>query len=92
MGMFDSLYDAKSNEWQTKAFDCDLDNYGIGDPIPADGALTFQVEILGERDGGFPWSLATVRNGVLEAVDVDRDPTLPLVGYSGGVLEMGAAS
>lgn len=88
MGMFDSLIDAHGHEWQTKAFARCLDRYRIGDEIPADGPAAYQVEILG---GGSPDdidSLATIRDGVLEAVPAERDPRLPLLDYSGRVIEV----
>lgn len=88
MGMFDSFYDAQSNEWQTKAFERNLEVWGIGDTIPGDGAETYQVEVIGDHGGEFPWSLATIRGGVLTEVPAERDPRLPLVGYSGGVIEV----
>lgn len=34
MGMFDSMYDDEDNEWQTKAFECGLDRFREGDPVP----------------------------------------------------------
>jgi len=50
MGMFDSLFDSKGREWQTKAFDCLLDEYRVGDLMPEADASTYQVEVLGGRD------------------------------------------
>ena len=82
MGMFDSLYDKHGNQWQTKAFDCLLANYDIGDSIPGDDLpASYQVEVLGDTE-----SYATVRDGVLVAVPAERDPSLPLVDYYGGAL------
>lgn len=87
MGMFDSLYDQRGDEWQTKAFRCLLDRYEIGDELPGP-PIDYQVEILGglielgediSRD-----SYATIRAGTLEIIDVPRDPTLPLRDYFGG--------
>ena len=86
MGMFDSLNDAEGVEWQTKAFDCDLDRWTIGDRIATDEdyPATYQVEVI----GGVPWNaLATIRDGVLVAVPTERDKSLPLVGYHGGIQE-----
>ena len=87
MGMFDSLIDANGHEWQTKAFARCLDEYRIGDEIPADGPATYQVEILGDRPDYID-ALATIRDGVLEAIPVERDPRLPLLDYSGRVIEV----
>lgn len=89
MGMFDSLISEKGAEWQTKAFDCNLDEYAIGDQISADGPHSFQVEVIGDVDGEFPWSLATIRDGLLESVGDRRDHRLPLLGYGGVLLEDG---
>jgi hypothetical protein len=85
--MFDSLYDVDGREWQTKAFDCNLDEYRVGDTIVGDCPATFQVEILG-GEGSWPNrefidSYATVRNGVLTSAHDRRDITLPLLNYSG---------
>lgn len=90
MGMFDSLYDDAGREWQTKAFDCNLDEYRIGDSIEADSALSFQVEVI-SGVGTFPnysldESFATFRDGVLVSVGDERDDRLVLVGYSGGIV------
>ena len=89
--MFDSLYDADGHEWQTKAFDCNLDEYRIGDEIEADMDATFQVEVMTSRgtypDREYTHSLATVRNGVLWRVPDERDERLPLLNYSGHVIE-----
>lgn len=90
MGMFDSLYDAQSNEWQTKAFDRLLDSYGIGDEVPTYGVTTFQVEILGGTDEPpFIQSLATIRDGRLVSLPDERDESLPLMDYSGFVFVAG---
>lgn len=94
MGMFDHLFDADGNAWQTKAFDCALDVYQIGDPIDADGSASFQVEILGgnllgEIDDHF--SLATIISGVLVSIDDARDRALPCLNYSGHLIEPAAA-
>ena len=93
MGMFDSLYDADGNEWQTKAYDCTLDVFSAGAkmptlhdcppefqaPVPPD----YQVEVYGGPGDGYTDAYATVRTGVLVAVGVERDPALPLVDYGG---------
>lgn len=98
MGMFDSFYDVAGVEWQTKAFDCDLLVWHVGDPLSADGPVAFQVEVIGDghrnSEGRYVTqdSFVTVRDGVVEAVNVARDPTLALVGYSGGLLEPPARS
>ena len=91
--MFDSLMNADGQEWQTKAFDCNLDVYSIGDTIPADTAMTYQVEVCaggGSVFDGTRWfkeSLATVRSNILVSVDDARDDSLPLVGFSGGLIK-----
>lgn len=100
MGMFDSFYATPGfvddDEWQTKAYGCQLDTWHIGDSLPDIEAFeriqTYQVEVLGSRrqypePREFINSFATVSCGVLAAVPVDRDPSLPLFSYSGGLLE-----
>lgn len=82
MGMFDSLYDANGEEWQTKAYACLLDQYEIGDKIDASDA-TYQVEVLGEVEGEWVDSFATVENGILTAVPANRNPAMRLHNYSG---------
>lgn len=96
MGMFDSLYADRDkgheNEWQTKAYDCQLDEYFIGDAMPplTPDLRDYQVAILGQTPAErFTNSFATVRAGVLVALHVDRDPALPLFNYSGHVVERG---
>lgn len=84
MGMFDSFYDAKGNEWQTKAFGCNLDKFHIGDIVPVLPSV-FQVEVIGGDDGKWRNSYVTIRNGVVVSVDDLRDDNLPLVSYTGGV-------
>ena len=86
--MFDSFYDEAGHEWQTKAFDRNLDVYRIGDAIPADCPATYQVEILGGARDEDVYSLATVRNGVLASINDERDRALPLLNYSGHLIEM----
>ena len=99
MGMFDSLYKGR-DEWQTKAYHCNLDHYFVGDEMPdvvgtyygsnAPAPTDYQVEILGgpanenDRD-----SFATVRNGVLTSIDDTRNSSLPLVNYSGHLTPKG---
>lgn len=85
MGMFDSMYDADGDEWQTKAFHCELDRYTIGDELPFIGTNTYQVEILGgpSNPTGYLESYATIRGNVLTSLDDDRDETLPLLDYHG---------
>lgn len=97
MGMFDSFYDAQDREWQTKAFDRNLDVWRVGDEFPADGCVSFQVEVIGDAhgstfDGTYRTrdALVTVRDNVVAEVPAERDHTLPLVAYSGGLLEMGS--
>ena len=92
MGMFDSLYDADGDEWQTKAYECLCLTWQLGDtlgrPRLADDVSTYQVEVLGwpgAEDG-----YATVRDDVLVTIGTDRDPSLPLVGYRGALRGEGA--
>ena len=86
MGMFDSLYDSKGREWQTKAFDCLLDEFRVGDPMPDADASTYQVAVLGGKNGEFIESFATVRDDVLEQVPATRDIRLALIDYCGGII------
>lgn len=94
MGMFDRLYDSREDhstphEWQTKAYGCVLDAFDIGDPvppIPTDYFTDYQVGILGGPKDEH--SLATVRDGVLVAVHVRRDDTLPRLDYFGHAIEV----
>lgn len=82
MGMFDSLYDAEGHEWQTKALDCTLDRYQIGDDFGP--PFTYQAKVLGgPRGANSRYAYATIRDGVLVEVPTDRDETLPLLDYHG---------
>lgn len=86
MGMFDSMYDAAGDEWQTKAFYCDLDSYRVGDAMPDVDKPDFQVEVLGGRGTSpreFLDSYATIRDGILTSINDPRDETLPLRDYFG---------
>lgn len=90
MGMFDSLYDAEGHEWQTKAYSRVLDQIEIGEAMSeladAPDLADYQVEVLGsDADDNFVESFATVRGGVLTEVPAERDPALPLAGYSSGI-------
>jgi hypothetical protein len=87
MGMFDSFIAEDGTEWQVKFFDCNLDEWHVGDRFETEGPQSFQIEAIGgRRNGGVSrWSLVTVRDGVVEACDVPRDESLPLFGYSSGV-------
>jgi hypothetical protein len=80
-----------ADEWQTKAYDCELNHYFIGDQMPVIepyDLADYQVEILGETPGTrFTDSLATVRGGVLRSIHDERDPSLPRVNYSGHLIE-----
>ena len=93
MGMFDRLYDKQGVEWQTKAYECNLDAFRLGDRVPDiepyEGLATYQVEVLGGPGEGLTDSLATVREGHLYEVPSRRDHSLPLVNYSGHVVEGG---
>jgi hypothetical protein len=98
MGMFDSLYSdrahAYDDEWQTKAYSCNLDAYDVGDVMPDIHAYehiqTYQVEVLGSSgswpDREYINSFATVSCGVLASVPSDRDPALPLFNYNGHLI------
>lgn len=87
MGMFDSFYDAQGNEWQTKAFDCVLARFDIGDPVPFE-VSDFQVQCLGELvSHDFTDGLATIQGGRLTGVPSARDPRLPLYNYSAHLIE-----
>jgi hypothetical protein len=86
MGMFDRLYDAQNGEWQTKAYARTLERYDVGDKIDAP-AESYQVEVLGEIEGNFEFSFATVRFGILVAVPAERDYTLPRRNYSGHTVD-----
>lgn len=91
MGMFDSLYDADGNEWQTKAFDCGLYSYRAGDVLPDDetGPITdYQVRVIGDGPD-YAMNYATVHQGALTEVPAERDPTSPLLDYHGGWIESG---
>lgn len=91
MGMFDSLYDADGNEWQTKAMDRVLARYCIGDLIGESGA-SYQMEVVGGYvpGRGIVESFATITAGRLTAVPVERDTKLALIDY-GGHLSEGSA-
>jgi hypothetical protein len=87
MGMFDSMIDARGNEWQTKAFGRTLERWHLGDPVEADDP-DFQVKVLGDLKDGIGYAFATVRRHVLTEVPAERDRRLPLIDYSGGYLEL----
>ena len=92
MGMFDSLIADDGSDWQTKAFECGLDTYRIGDAIPSPRPIypIYQVKVLGGGRGGeFIYSHATVLHGFLVSVPDSRDDRLPLLDYSGGWLSAG---
>lgn len=84
MGMFDSVYDAAGNEWQTKAFDRLLREYRVGDDVPGP-PIDFQFEVYGGPLGAArpADSYGTVRAGVLVEVPAERDRSLLLVDYRG---------
>jgi len=91
--MFDRLYDASGNEWQTKAYSCILASYYLGDEVPGDGPFAHQkhqVEVLGgPHNAPAVDSYATIRHGRLDAVPTERDEDLPLLDYSGGWISAG---
>lgn len=83
MGMFDSIYDAQGNEWQTKAYNRLLDTYRIGDEMPGP-SRTYQVEILGgPADEKARDSYAIVEDGILAKVDVARIKSFDLLSRHG---------
>lgn len=86
MGMFDRMYDADGNEWQTKAFGRTLDEWSVGDNIPTE-VPDFQVECMAEIDGEFVHSFATVLDCKLAELPAERQPALTLISYGGGILE-----
>jgi len=87
MGMFDSLYDSRSREWQTKAFDCLCDRFEVGDLMPEAAAHSYQVEVIGgEHDQPLIESLATVRDNALVSTNGPRDERLPLLDYHGTLI------
>ena len=93
MGMFDSMYDQQNHEWQTKAFDCVLDRFEIGDAVPHPRGVSwptpteYQVKVYGGPRFAEPArgdSFATVRNSDLVAIPSERNESLPLIDYHGG--------
>lgn len=87
MGMFDSFIDARGLEWQTKAMECLLNRYQIGDEVPGP-PIDYQAEVIGgydrESPDGSRWSFATIRGGRLAEVPCERDSGLPVQAYSSG--------
>jgi len=87
MGMFDSFFDAKGNDWQTKAFGRTLEQWEVGSEIPGAHPLPFQVEVLGgeiNAPGDFVESFVTIRDRRVVAVPAERDESLPLLQMGGG--------
>lgn len=80
MGMFDSFYDAKGREWQTKAFGNQLAAWRVGDPISS-APIDHQVAVYGTDGGTQEWadSFATIRGGKVAEVPAERDESLPLL-------------
>lgn len=84
MGMFDSLYDSEGNEWQTKAYYCELDRFREGDILPGP-PFSYQLEILGgPGDKASRGAVATVFEGILFKVPDERNSKVPLMDYGGG--------
>jgi hypothetical protein len=91
--MFDSLFPRVrpsdesdvdfSDAYQTKAYERMLDRYYIGDQMPTApfGITDYQVRVIGGHPVAYVY--ATIRGGVLTAVGVDRDESLPALGYFG---------
>jgi len=86
--MFDSMYDARGREWQTKAFGRSLHSWRIGDTIESE-VPSFQAKVLGSMEGQSGFTLATVRDSTLVQLPAPRDPSLPLIDYGGGLLDTG---
>lgn len=84
--MFDSLYSQDGSEWQTKALECNLDVFRIGDEIPGQPPLPdYQMEVIGGKDfEQSRWAYANIKHGQLTEVPVPRDPRVPLCLYSSG--------
>lgn len=80
MGMFDSLYDDRGREWQTKALGRGMSRFSIGDRLPG-MTDSYQLEVIG-RGAGY-W-FATVENARLVSIDQHRNPYVRLVTYLGG--------
>lgn len=93
--MFDSLRDERGIEWQTKAYDCELAVYDIGDTMPradfpAAYPHTYQVDILGATDADpYTDSFATIRDDVLTSIHDPRDEKLPRIDYGGYLVAEG---
>lgn len=83
MGMFDSFYDARGDEWQTKAYGCSLERWDVGATIPGP-PIDYQAEVIGGANYGHLWKYATIRAGVLTSAGDERDESLPLCLYSSG--------
>ena len=79
MGMFDTVIAPDGSDWQTKAMDCELNRYYVGDEI---GSGDFQMLTIGGPASS--WAYVTVRNGLIVEVGVPRDLSLPCIDYHGG--------
>lgn len=91
MGMFDSFIDEHGRDWQTKAFDCVLARWSVGDEFrSAETHGPFQVEIYDMTDAG-EWceSFAQIAGGRVVGVGVPRDASLPLLSWSGRPISPG---
>jgi len=85
MGMFDSFRDDKGGEWQTKALDCFLKSYRLGDEVSGP-PIDYQMEVIGgrrNRDIG-EWTFVTIRSGRVAEIPAERDESLPVRNYSSG--------
>jgi hypothetical protein len=91
MGMFDSFYDAKGQEWQTKAYNRQLEAFELGDTVPLVppyDLMGYQVEVLGgPYESPYEDAYATIRDGRVAQVPAERDGTLPLLNYGGHLIE-----
>lgn len=86
MGMFDSLYGTRNDEWQTKALGRSMNRYVIDDPVKL-LLRNCQIEVVGGPSDRLVHRFATVRNGILTQVPDYRRPELRLVGYYGDLVE-----
>ena len=88
MGMYDRMYTANGEEFQTKAFSNVLNSYRIGDRISGGAPFTYQVQIYGSCNGeDSRYSYSTIRDGVLSSIDDQRDESLPSLDYNGRWVE-----
>ena len=58
-------------------------DYETGDKIPGPNFCTYQVEICGGMPQESKHSCATIKDGLLDELAVERDESLPLLKYLG---------